>query len=219
MKKAVKFQVKFCCSSFLRKRSSKVPRIFHDEFHAVFHQALCSCKCPISWRFSLCRRLSLKLFPNKWQPDCSSSLCPPKIPVLWFFCGGGGVRLSCFFPLSFIIENKFMFLGSWAIWVRYFRNPCDRDRPTRNFKNFKFFKSTLKILNVYFWGTSVYFWGTSVGDNRGFRDFCVYLLGERAFTFGDHRAFTLGDNRGFRDYWNFLFCCRGVLGLGGSGVP
>ena len=49
-----------------------------------------------------------------------------------------------------------------VLHVRYFRNPCDRDPPTRNFKNFKFFKNSLKILNVYFWGTSVYFWGTSV---------------------------------------------------------
>ena len=44
---------------FLRKRSSKAPRIFHDEFHATFHETLCSCKCPISWHFSLCRGLSL----------------------------------------------------------------------------------------------------------------------------------------------------------------
>ena len=28
------------------------------------------------------------------------------------------------------------------------RNPCDRDPPTGNFKNFKFFKDALKILNV-----------------------------------------------------------------------
>ena len=58
VKNAVKFLVKFCRSSFLRKQSSKVPRIFHDEFHAIFHQTLCSCKSPISWHFSLCRRLS-----------------------------------------------------------------------------------------------------------------------------------------------------------------
>ena len=62
---AMKFVVKFCCSSFLRKRSSKVPGIFHDKFHgifhhAIFHQTLCNCKCPISRRFSFCRRLSLK---------------------------------------------------------------------------------------------------------------------------------------------------------------
>ena len=59
MENAVKFLVKFCFSSFPRKRSSKVPRIFHDKFHAIFHQTFCSCKCPISWRFSLCRRSSL----------------------------------------------------------------------------------------------------------------------------------------------------------------
>ena len=46
-------------SSFLRKRSSKAPRIFHNRFHATFHETFCSCKCPISWHFSLCRRLFL----------------------------------------------------------------------------------------------------------------------------------------------------------------
>ena len=60
MENAVKFLVKLCCSSFLRKRSSKAPRIFHDEFHATFHETFCSCKCPISWHFSLCRRLSVR---------------------------------------------------------------------------------------------------------------------------------------------------------------
>ena len=60
MENVVKVQVKFCCSAFLKKRSSKVPRIFHDRFHAIFHQTLCNCKWQISWRFSLCRRLSLK---------------------------------------------------------------------------------------------------------------------------------------------------------------
>ena len=39
---------------------------------------------------------------------------------------------------------------SLEAYVRYFRNPCDRDPPTGNFKNFKFFKNSLKILNVYF---------------------------------------------------------------------
>ena len=64
--------------------------------------------------------------------------------------------------------------------VRYFRNPCDRDPPTRNFKNFKFFKNSLKILNVYFWGTSVYFGGTSVyfwGTGVYFWGTSVYFWG------------------------------------------
>ena len=56
--------------------------------------------------------------------------------------------------------------------VRYFRNPCDRDPPTRNFKNSKFFKKSLKILNV-------------LGNER-------LLLGERASTFGE-RASTFGE--------------------------
>ena len=31
--------------------------------------------------------------------------------------------------------------------------------PTGNFKNFKFFTHSLKVLNVYFWGKNVYLWG------------------------------------------------------------
>ena len=48
--KCVKFLVKFCRSSFLRKRSSKVPRGFHDQFHAIFHETFYSCKSPTSFR-------------------------------------------------------------------------------------------------------------------------------------------------------------------------
>ena len=79
--------------------------------------------------------------------------------------------------------------------VRYFRNPCDRDPPTGNFKNFKFLKNSLKILNVYFWGTSVYFWGTG-----------VYFWGTSVYFW---------DNRGFRVFLEFLFFCC----LGGFGTP
>ena len=85
--------------------------------------------------------------------------------------------------------------------VRYFRNPCDRDPPTRNFQNFKFFKNSLKILSVYFWGTGVYFWGTS-----------VYFWGTGVYFWGTSVYF--GDNRGFRGFWNFFF-----LLLGGFGAP
>ena len=67
MENAVKFQVKFCCSAFLRKRSSKVPR-YHDRFRAILHQTLCSCKRQISWRFSLCRRLSLIILKGGERP-------------------------------------------------------------------------------------------------------------------------------------------------------
>ena len=90
--------------------------------------------------------------------------------------------------------------------IRYFRNPCDRDPPTKKFKNFKFFKNSLKILNVYFWGTSVYFWGTS-----------VYFWGTGVYFWGTSVYFW--DNRGFRGFWNFFFCCWGVFGLRGSGGP
>ena len=60
---------------FLRRRSSKAPRIFHDEFHATFHETFCSCKCPISWHFSLCRLLSLKNTPTVMQRYVCNSYC------------------------------------------------------------------------------------------------------------------------------------------------
>ena len=37
-----------------------------------------------------------------------------------------------------------------------FLNSCDRDPPTGNFKNSKFFQNSLKILDVRFWGNKVY---------------------------------------------------------------
>ena len=58
MKNAVKL-LKFCCSSFLRKWSSKCPIIFTTNFTPFFIWRFCSCICPTSWRFSFCRRLSL----------------------------------------------------------------------------------------------------------------------------------------------------------------
>ena len=36
-----------------------------------------------------------------------------------------------------------------SLHVRYFGNPCDRDPPTGNFKNFKFFQKSLKTLNPW----------------------------------------------------------------------
>ena len=45
--------------------------------------------------------------------------------------------------------------------------------PQLKFQNFKFFKNSLKILNIYFGGDTVYFWGNDVdfsGDN-------VYFFG------------------------------------------
>ena len=60
--------------------------------------------------------------------------------------------------------------------VRYFRNPCDRDPPTENSKNFKLFKNSLK------------YW--------------AFTFGERAFTFGERAfTFTFGVNRGFRFFF------------------
>ena len=92
-------------------------------------------------------------------------------------------------------------------FFRYFRNPCDRDPPI---KNFKFFKNSLKILDVYFWGTSVYFWGSS--GVSGFLEFPFLLRG--GFWGSVGRG---GPRRGFQKYliyvpfpflnfWAFLSC-------------
>ena len=48
--------------------------------------------------------------------------------------------------------------------------------------------------------------------------YLTLTFGEQTFTFGE-RTFTFGDNQGFRFFFEFLFCCWGVLGLRGSGGP
>ena len=68
--------------------------------------------------------------------------------------------------------------------------------PTRNFKNFKFFKNSLKILK------------------------CL-LLGKERLLLGNERL-LLGNERlllgiGVFGFLEFLFCCWEVLGLRGSG--
>ena len=49
--------------------------------------------------------------------------------------------------------------------------------PTRNFKNFKFFPNSLKILNVDFWGDNIHFWEIR------------FTLEEIRFTLADSRRF------------------------------
>ena len=84
-------------------------------------------------------------------------------------------------------------LGTWALWLRNFRNPCDRDPPTRNFKNFKFFKNSLKYL--------------------------TFTFGERASTFGE-RASTFWGLSGFSGFLEFLFfVAGGFWGSVGRGAP
>ena len=69
--------------------------------------------------------------------------------------------------------------------------PCDRDaQQQENFKNFQFFKNSLKILNVYFGGKNVYFWGNSV------------------YFGGFSKIFGI-----------FVFVAGWVFGLRGSGAP
>ena len=66
--------------------------------------------------------------------------------------------------------------------------------PSKKFKNFEFFKTSLKMINVYFGERTVTF-------------------GERTFTFGEI-TFTFGDNRGFRIFL-FLLGDFGTLWVGG----
>ena len=75
-----------------------------------------------------------------------------------------------------------------------FETPVTVTPQTGNFKNFKFFKTSQKIKNVYFWGKNVYFWGKNVS-----------FWGSSGFS-------------GFLDFLFFLRCW-GVLGLRGSGGP
>ena len=83
---------------------------------------------------------------------------------------------------------------SWqATSVGYFRNPCDRDPPTGNFRNFKFFKNPLKILNVYFWGTKAYSWGERTWFS-GFLEFLFLLL------WGFGTPWVGRPHRGFQKY-------------------
>ena len=71
--------------------------------------------------------------------------------------------------------------------------------PNRNFRNFSSCKIPFKILNVYFLGDNVYFWGNN-----------IYFWGNNV----DFWAFSK-----IIGFWEFLFCCWGVLGLCGSGGP
>ena len=50
---AVKFLVKFCCSSFLRKRSSKVPRSFHDHVTPFFTRRFAAANAQFHGGFTL----------------------------------------------------------------------------------------------------------------------------------------------------------------------
>ena len=84
--------------------------------------------------------------------------------------------------------------------VRYFRNPCDRDPPTGNFRNFKFFKNSQKILNVYSWERTF-----SFGE-------ITFTFGEITFTFGEIRF-----SRSFLGFWNFFLLLGGFWGSVGQG--
>ena len=83
--------------------------------------------------------------------------------------------------------------------LRYFRNPCGRDPPTRNFKKLNSSKIPLKYLTFTFGertftfgGTNVHFWGYS-----GFSTF----FGISFFVAGGFwDSVGRGASRGFRKY-------------------
>ena len=87
-------------------------------------------------------------------------------------------------------------------YFRYFRNPCDNDRPAENFKNFKFFTNSRKILTFTF-GEIAFTFGK-----------ITFTFGEVTFTFGEIR-----DSRRFLGFWNFFFCCSRGFGTPWVGGP
>ena len=75
-----------------------------------------------------------------------------------------------------------------------FLKPSDRDHPTENFQNCKFFQNSLNILHVYFWGDNVYVWGDD-----------AYFEGDKVFSRGFSKILGFGD---------FLFVAGGGGGVG-----
>ena len=84
-----------------------------------------------------------------------------------------------------------------------FLKPCDRDPPTRNFKNIKMFQnnSLKKLLTFTFgeillWGNKVYFWGNKVcsrGFSKSYGFWSVFFL-----LLGVGGSVGRGPSRGFR---------------------
>ena len=56
-----------------------------------------------------------------------------------------------------VIHPNFKTVTVTVIFGEIFKN--NKTAGTNFDSNGKFFQNSLKILNVYFWGTSVYFWG------------------------------------------------------------
>ena len=91
------------------------------------------------------------LFPTAWH----ASMRTPVSIALFFFVGrrGGackGAITAQAGPRGMAPPRGAVVAIGGSLKLRYFRNPCDHDPPTRNFKNFAFFNNVLKILNVYF---------------------------------------------------------------------
>ena len=68
-----------------------------------------------------------------------------------------------------------LFIGGMGdrvgILLNIFETPCDCDPATGNSEDFKFFQTSLKLLNVYFGGDTVYGWGIKV-YSRGLSKIC-----------------------------------------------
>ena len=137
------------------------------------------------------------------NPVCPLMLVPLSVPCNM----QGSARFNrCVLSLRMdrgaITKGAFPLRGSLqSLLIRYFWNHCDRDPPTEDFKNFKFFQTSLKILNVYFWGDNIYFWGNIVY----FWGYTVYFWGTKVYS------------TGFSTIWGFLEFLFFLLG-GGFGT-
>ena len=103
-----------------------------------------------------------------------------------------------------VLPYKYIYIYIY-IYNFFFRNPCDRNPPKGNFKSFKFFRNSPKILNVHFWGDNVYFggdnfyfWGnTKIWGLLEFPFFCCWG--------GFGALWVGGTRRGFQKYPALLY--------------
>ena len=96
--KCHEFLVKFCCSCFPRKRSLKVPRIFHDKFHAIFRGQKRYAKELVRQRFS--RTFGSTFWCDLPQNPCFIRKCPRIVQKNLWCCSCDVLGLGFFLALK-----------------------------------------------------------------------------------------------------------------------